>query len=176
MGALKALSRVQAPVDSNNVLGYTTKQEMDAAIAAYVANYPRGRIGTSKLTTTTNFTTTQTVVDSITATLVSGRRYKAIWRGGIATNQAGGTDIVGFLRFKLTSTVDTTGTAFDARDMGSVTDANNVPQLLIGDFVAASSGTHVVAACWQIAGTGTGTVAYGATNNHRYLILEDCGV
>lgn len=133
-------------------------------------NLPRGRIG-STMSGTSNLTTTDSVVDSLTLTLVSGRRYR------VTACYVYGTTATNYffnLRYKAGTTVDTSGTSF-FKIAPNGTASQNTPVTLVGEFVAPSSGSFVIAVTCRT-GTSTGTIPNDGTNHQKFFCVDDIGL
>ncbi|WP_439377500.1 hypothetical protein [Amycolatopsis lexingtonensis] len=132
-------------------------------------------------TSSSSFSTTETVVDSAIVTLVWGRRYRVRHHGGASTSVNGaawpaGTGLTFAIRAKFTNVVDTSGTAVWINDMPYVSNAANQPFRNEATFTATATGTWTIVATVRNSTTGTGAVAYGATTNHRLFTVEDIGL
>ncbi|MFF4600549.1 hypothetical protein [Amycolatopsis sp. NPDC001319] len=147
---------------------------------------PLGVLGVHRPTAAVSSSgTTEKVACFVTATLVSGRRYKATWNGDLSSSNSNTNNLTNVnpalirLRYKAgTSSTAVDGTLFEARDLSGLSNGYNVPADLFGDFVAPSSGQYTVSAtiCAATSAAGNVTQAYNATGHLPKLIVEDIGI
>lgn len=123
---------------------------------------------TIAITDSATFTTTETLLDTVTATLVAGRTYRVRWSGGLVTTVAGD---VALIRMREN---DMAGTLLVERNfyLGSAS-SGGFGMDLEGEFTATSSGDKT----FVVTGTrngGTGTHhADGTVTRPRYLYVDD---
>lgn len=137
-------------------------------------SYARGFIGEVKRAVTdTTVAGVELIMETVTATVVVGRRYKATWDMAYDTS----TTISPFpqfrLRVKAGVTVDATGTEIHTKTLNAVAVAS--PTTLVGTWTATASGTFTFGTT-AIRGTGTVSVRWGAGSQTRLLLIEDIGV
>ena len=117
-------------------------------------------------------TTTEVVSSSIQWTAVAGVRYKLMYIGQMESSVAGDQAILR-LRWKNTSTVDITGTAFATTTKVAGTTSRGDGFILIGQFNGQTAGNLVVAAT-IIRNLGTGTVRQNLSSGGQvgYFLVE----
>jgi hypothetical protein len=131
-----------------------------------------GRIPGERIATTTRssnssgITTTETVVDSVTASLVEGRTYKIRWFGQVFSSVADG-----YTRLRIRED-SVSGTEVDQRQRSTDIAANQAfPVILEGEYIAVATGSKTfVATLVRQAGTGTVTAQAGSANPTRLTV------
>jgi hypothetical protein len=108
--------------------------------------------------------TTELIVDTVVAALVSGRRYKIEWvlsfDGSVAND-------VFFLLIRAGTTTSDTQLKFNSVEIG-----NQFAAIITAFFTAGSTGNQTfIGTARRSSGTGTLTAA-GAANNPRYITVE----
>lgn len=114
-------------------------------------------------------TTTEVVSTSITFTAVTGVRYKVTYQGN-AESTATNDGITVRLRWKNTSTPDTTGTIFAKGGITEFTGTLGQNFMLVGTFTGQTAGALTVVAT-IFRNLGTGTVRQYAPSNNGQLML-----
>lgn len=137
------------------------------------APMPKGRIGSgSRSGASSNFGTTETVVDTLTVTLVSGRRYRFYLDAGIVGVTGGNVNYGVQFRYQSGATLTTSGTSFRATTTQLAVSGNFEPRHFgAAEFVAPSSGQFTIG--WTLKMTTTGTVR---SDGGTYWHLDDIGV
>jgi hypothetical protein len=131
-----------------------------------------GRVPGERIATTTRtsnssgVTTTETVVDSVTASLVSGRTYKVRWFGQVFSTVADG-----YVRLRIRED-NVTGTEVDQRQQETNIAASQAfPVILEGEYTAAATASKTfVATIIRQVGTGTVTAQAGSANPTRLTV------
>lgn len=141
------------------------------AAAQAAADAATMQVGLSTRTSNTGgITTTETVLDTVTATLVAGRTYRITYN----TNAAS-TVLTTMARFRIR---EGNGIAGTMRQL-----ANTVPAIinsdfgvtLVGRFTAVSSGSQTFSGT-LVRASGTGTLSSNAnTNQPTYMTIERVG-
>jgi hypothetical protein len=108
--------------------------------------------------------TTELIVDTVVASLVSGRRYKIEW----VLSFSGSVDNdIFFLLLRAGTTTSDTQLKFNSVEIG-----NQFAAVLVAYFTAGSTGNQTfIGTARRSSGTGTLTAA-GAANNPRYITVE----
>lgn len=114
------------------------------------------------------FTTTETVVDSVTAALINGRIYRVRWYGGVASTT---TDSVVLVRIRENNV---SGTIINERNFAiPTTTTPGVGTPIEAEFPADATGNKTfVITCVRNGGTGT-LHGDGAATRSRYLYVDD---
>lgn len=132
-----------------------------------------GRIPGERIATTTStsdtatFTTTETVIDTVTAALVTGRTYQVRWAGGVASTV---NDTAVLARIRDTNLV---GTTLQERNVPvTTTSSSGVPVNIEAEYTAVATGNHTfVTTGLRNGGTGT-LLGEGALTHPRYLYVN----
>lgn len=129
---------------------------------------PGERIATNVATSdTSTFTTTETVIDSVTAALVSGRTYRIRFYAGFATTVNDSFVIAKIREDNLTGT-----TLMERNTALNTTSAAGIFVVTEAEYTAVSTGNKTFVTTGQRNG-GTGTLhADGAATRPRYLYVE----
>lgn len=122
---------------------------------------PGERIATNVRTSdSSGFTTSETVIDTVTASVVNGRTYRISWHSA-ASSSVAGDDLLGRIREGST----TAGTQLDYVQVDITATANRWPIDLEVEWTASATGSQTFAAtAVRQAGTGTITVKSAATS------------
>lgn len=137
-------------------------------------SYARGFIGELKRTTADlGIGATETFMEALTVTLVSGRRYRVSWDVVYDTSTNGTPFPFVNIRYKAGSSVDATGTLIQGKNINAL--AVGASLTYIGTFVAPSSGLFTIGTSASRS-TGTVNFRYTAGSTTRLLLIEDIGV
>lgn len=145
------------PGSTDDVRPYEDIQTAVQSIDSYLDGRLPARIATNTRTTVSSgITTTETVIDSVTAALVSGRTYKVRWTAAIGVSVAGDTSFVRLREDNLAGTqmnilrvhgVSTggTGTRWPAEIEAEYTAASTGNKTFVGTLVRATgTGSHTI--------------------------------
>jgi hypothetical protein len=122
-------------------------------------------------TSSATTTTTEVVSTSIQWTAVAGVRYKVTYSGNAQSTVAGDQAVVR-LRWKNTSTVDTTGTSFAVTPKTCAVANKGDGVLLVGQFSGQTAGNLIVVSTIS-RNLGSGTVSQGfASIGPGYFLVE----
>jgi hypothetical protein len=129
---------------------------------------PGERIGTTTRTSdSSGFTTTETLIDTVTVSVVSGRTYRVTWHSSLSSTVAG-DDVLARIR----EDSGTSGTQLSYVQVDSTSTSNRWPADVETEFTASSTGSKTFSGTMQrTAGSGTITVKSAATSP-TYLYVD----
>ena len=157
--------------------GHVLTADQMAAVNAGIVSLAKAGYVAESTDTTSNVgtTTTEVVSSSVQFTAEAGRRHEVLYTGVAESSVA--LDIMTLkLRWKLTNTADITGAIFATDNKTSITASKGDAFGLVGQFVAAASGTHtVVATIVRIVGTGTVKQNGSSAGQALYFLVKDIG-
>jgi hypothetical protein len=136
----------------------------------------KGRINSASLTSgsATGISTTETVLDYITGSLTSGRRYYFHWDGDFVGSTANSTWTWRIRYLAAASLVVAGSTAVRGRTYTGLSLGNHEPFDIEGEFTAPTTAQYAVGVTLvRATGTGTGGLVAAAAGNERYLSLLD---
>lgn len=137
---------------------------MSSAGQQLVAGHIPGEwINGSQVTTNSGGTQgTEEVVQSVTASLVTGRIYRIVWNLGFSVSATGSTDHF-FGRIREDSGI--AGTQLQGKRLSATTTAIGYPAPLVAEFTAVSGGNKTFSGTFvRTGGSGTITLRAGATS------------
>lgn len=129
------------------------------------------KAGANYTTDITGIGTTESIKDNVSATLVSGRRYKITWSGFYYADGGTGTQNINLvIRYQSGATLTTSGTQVTFSKPNCVGSFVSTVSCIVCQFVAPSAGTFTMGL--GVNSDTAGTVALG---HNRQLIVEDIG-
>lgn len=134
-----------------------------------------GLVASTYVTTNSasGITTTETVLDYVTANLTSGRTYEVWWEGDMVGSTANSTYAFRCRYLAAASLVVTGSTLVHGKTWEIKAFGGHEPQFMTGRFTAPSTAQFSVGiAVVRLLGTGS-VQALGASGNERYLSLTD---
>lgn len=135
---------------------------------------PLGWKGENKRTVVDSVTA-DTIMEVVTATLSTLRRYRATWDFNYDTNLGAGANFPTF-RIRISAVggaVGTASTVVAAKNVNTV--AVQTPCTIIGTFTVASNGVYQVGTSMVRAGANPVAIRYAAGDTTRLLLVEDMG-
>lgn len=150
-----------------NELGQTV-EDHDATLAA-ITQAVGETVGQSDVT----FTTTETLIDSITFTSAGpSARYELAWSGNLVVGAA--NDTIRFrMRYKAGATLDSAGTAFHNVRRSNNSTSDVADQYLVRTVTGIPAGQTTIGVLGvRDAGTGTATIQGAPSTQERMLTLK----
>jgi hypothetical protein len=133
------------------------------------------RIGAATRTSTVTMTSVETIVDSVTVTVPSGRRHRLIWSGTTYMTAAGESYDVR-IRYAAGATVTSSGTLLVSRELVCPAINAATPTTIVYEFTGVAAG-QTTFGVFGVRTYGSGTVTFSASANGKAQIsIDDIGV